>query len=143
MTSPDLERIALGLVADGKGILAADETVPTLTRRFDALRIKSTEQSRRDYREMLFAAPCTAESISGAIMYDETIRQKSSPAARHLPRFLRVGAFFPASRSTWAPNLLPAHLTSESLRVSTVCAIAFRNTAPWGPASRSGGRSFT
>ena len=78
MTSHDLERIALALVADGKGILAADETVPTLTRRFDALGIKSTEQSRRDYREMLFASPGTAEFISGAIMYDETIRQKSS-----------------------------------------------------------------
>jgi hypothetical protein len=62
----------------GKGILAADETVPTLTRRFDTLGIKSTEQSRRTYREMLFTSPGAAEFISGVIMYDETIRQKSS-----------------------------------------------------------------
>ena len=54
MASGELERVALTLVADGKGILAADETVPTLTRRFDMLGIKSTEQSRRTYREMLF-----------------------------------------------------------------------------------------
>ena len=78
MASGELERVALTLVADGKGILAADETVPTLTRRFDTLGIKSTEQSRRTYREMLFTSPGAAEFISGAIMYDETIRQKCS-----------------------------------------------------------------
>jgi fructose-bisphosphate aldolase, class I len=77
MASGELERVALTLVADGKGILAADETVPTLTRRFDTLGIKSTEQSRRTYHEMLFTSPGAAEFISGAIMYDETIRQKS------------------------------------------------------------------
>jgi fructose-bisphosphate aldolase class I len=81
MTSDDLESVALSLVADGKGILAADETVPTLTRRFDALGIKSTEESRRTYREMLFTSPGAAEFISGVIMYDETIRQKSSRGA--------------------------------------------------------------
>ena len=76
--SHDLESIAAALVADGKGILAADETVPTLTKRFDALGIPSTEQSRRTYREMLFTAPGAGEFISGVIMYDETIRQKGS-----------------------------------------------------------------
>ena len=68
MSHDDLESIALALVASGKGILAADETVPTLTRRFDTLGIKSTEQSRRRYREMLFTTPGVAEFISGAIM---------------------------------------------------------------------------
>jgi fructose-bisphosphate aldolase class I len=81
MTSDDLERVALTLVAEGKGILAADETVPTLTKRFDTLGIKSTEQSRRTYREMLFTSPGAAEFISGVIMYDETIRQKNSGGA--------------------------------------------------------------
>jgi fructose-bisphosphate aldolase class I len=78
MASQDLESVASTLVADGKGILAADETIPTLTRRFDTLGIKSTEQSRRTYREMLFTSSGAAEFISGVIMYDETIRQKSS-----------------------------------------------------------------
>src|SRR5262249_58219715 len=74
----DVETTARTLVADGKGILAADETVSTLTKRFDALGIRSTEQSRRTYREMLFTAPGATEFISGVIMHDETIRQKSS-----------------------------------------------------------------
>ncbi|PWT87359.1 MAG: fructose-bisphosphate aldolase class I [Proteobacteria bacterium] len=78
--SHDLEHIAATLVADGKGILAADESVPTLTKRFDTLNIPSTEQSRRAYREMLFTAPGIQEFISGVIMYDETIRQSSSRA---------------------------------------------------------------
>jgi len=78
MTSLDLQSVALTLVAEGKGILAADETTPTLTKRFDALGIQSTERSRRTYREMLFTCPGAAEFISGVIMYDETIRQKSS-----------------------------------------------------------------
>jgi fructose-bisphosphate aldolase, class I len=76
--SRDLESIAATLVADGKGILAADESIATVTRRFDALGIQSTEQSRRAYREMLFTTTGAAEFISGAILYDETIRQKSS-----------------------------------------------------------------
>ena len=72
------ETIARTLVAAGKGILAADETPGTLTKRFDALGIRSTEQSRRSYRELLFTAPDGATFISGVIMQDETIRQKSS-----------------------------------------------------------------
>jgi len=78
MTSLNLESVALTLVAEGKGILAADETTPTLTKRFDTLGIQSTERSRRTYREMLFTCPGAVEFISGVIMYDETIRQRSS-----------------------------------------------------------------
>ena len=76
--SQDLQSMAATLVADGKGILAADESVATATRRFDTVGIRSTEQSRRAYREMLFTTPGAAEFISGVILYDETIRQKSS-----------------------------------------------------------------
>jgi fructose-bisphosphate aldolase class I len=74
----DTVSTAKTLIADGKGILAADETPGTLTKRFEALGIHSTEQSRRAYRELLFTAPDAASSISGVIMQDETIRQKSS-----------------------------------------------------------------
>jgi fructose-bisphosphate aldolase, class I len=56
MMSHDLQSVALTLVATGKGILAADETIPTLTRRFDAFGIQSTEHSRRTCREMLFTS---------------------------------------------------------------------------------------
>jgi fructose-bisphosphate aldolase, class I len=75
MATNDLESTAKALVADGKGILAADETPPTLTRRFDALNIDSTPDSRRAYREMFFTTPGVAECISGVILQDETIRQ--------------------------------------------------------------------
>jgi len=74
----DLEQTARALVARGKGILAADETVGTVTKRFDALGISSTPASRRDYRELLITAPGVAEFLSGVIMYDETIRQQSA-----------------------------------------------------------------
>jgi fructose-bisphosphate aldolase class I len=74
----DLENTAKALVADGKGILAADETPQTLTKRFDALKINSTPDSRRDYREIFFTTPGISEFMSGVILQDETIRQKSS-----------------------------------------------------------------
>jgi fructose-bisphosphate aldolase, class I len=74
----NLEHTAKALVAEGKGILASDETPETLTKRFSALRVDSTPDSRRNYREMLFTTPHAAQFISGVIMQDETIRQKSS-----------------------------------------------------------------
>src|SRR5512139_3247946 len=81
MTTTDLESTAQALVAAGKGILAADETVPTVTRRLDSLKIESTAESRRNYREMFFSTPEIAEFISGVIMQDETIHQRSSKGA--------------------------------------------------------------
>lgn len=77
MTS-DLEITARALVADGKGLLAADETPGTLTKRFAALGIDSTPDSRRTYREMFFTAPGISAFISGVILQDETIRQRSA-----------------------------------------------------------------
>jgi fructose-bisphosphate aldolase class I len=77
----ELQAIARALLAKGKGILAADETPSTLTRRFTALGITSTEETRRAYREMLFTAPGESTFISGVILQDETIRQKGSNSA--------------------------------------------------------------
>ena len=78
MSLQELEQTAQALTADGKGILAADETVPTLTKRFDALKISSTEGSRCMYREMFFTTSGARGFISGVILQDETIRQKNS-----------------------------------------------------------------
>ena len=87
----DLEDIAATLVADGKGILAADETVPTLTKRFDTSRHPvDRPKSRCTYREMLFTAG-VAEFISGVIMQDETIRQKSSDGTPFTQTLSRQG----------------------------------------------------
>jgi fructose-bisphosphate aldolase class I len=66
------------LVAPGKGILAADESGGTIKKRFDSIDVESTEENRRDYREMLFRTEGAADFISGVILYDETIRQKAA-----------------------------------------------------------------
>jgi fructose-bisphosphate aldolase class I len=74
----DLASTAKALVAPGKGILAADESSGTIKKRFDSISVESTEDSRRQYREMLFTTPGVGEFISGVILYDETIRQSAS-----------------------------------------------------------------
>ena len=79
MDKKSLEDIAQKMVADGKGILAADESTGTIKKRFDTISLESTEDSRRDYREMLFRSDEAMQSaISGVILYDETIRQKAA-----------------------------------------------------------------
>lgn len=72
-----LEDIARALVAPGKGILAADESSGTIKKRFDKIGVPSTEETRRDYREMMFRADAMKKYVSGVILYDETIRQKA------------------------------------------------------------------
>ena len=75
----DLNKVAQALVVPGKGILAADESSGTIKKRFDAINVESTEQTRRDYREMLFRAKeAMSNYISGVILYDETIWQKAA-----------------------------------------------------------------
>jgi fructose-bisphosphate aldolase class I len=79
MDKNSLKDIAHKMVADGKGILAADESTGTIKKRFDTIALVSTEDSRRDYREMLFRSDEAMQSaISGVILYDETIRQKAA-----------------------------------------------------------------
>ena len=75
MDDLELEDIALALVAPSKGILAADESTGTIKKRFDTINTVSTADSRRDYRELLFSAKGVGDYISGAILYDETLRQ--------------------------------------------------------------------
>ncbi len=74
----DMKTTLASLLANGKGILAADESFPTIEKRFKSLDLASTEETRRDYREMLFTAPGLGESISGVILFDETLRQKTN-----------------------------------------------------------------
>ena len=87
----DLERTAQALVADGKGLLAADETVSTLSRRLVARGIESTPDSRRAYREMLFSTPGIGGCISGVILHDETIRQGSAKGSTFAELLARQG----------------------------------------------------
>jgi fructose-bisphosphate aldolase class I len=78
MNLADLNKVALAMVTPGKGILAADESSGTIKKRFDAIGVESTEETRRDYREMLFRSQeAMSKSISGVILYDETIWQNA------------------------------------------------------------------
>ena len=78
MNLADLNKVALAMVAPGKGVLAADESSGTIKKRFDAIKVESTEESRRDYREMLFRSnEAMRQHISGVILYDETIWQNA------------------------------------------------------------------
>src|SRR5512138_3007367 len=77
MNRTELEAIARRMAAKGKGILAADESTGTIKKRFDVIKLESTEETRRTYREMLFTTPGAADYISGVIFYDETLRQKT------------------------------------------------------------------
>ena len=78
MDKDKLSNIAKKLVASHKGILAADESNPTIKKRFDSIDIESTENNRRDYRELLFSTQGIEDYISGIILYEETLYQKSS-----------------------------------------------------------------
>ena len=78
MSSRELESVARSLVAAGKGILAADESAPTIEKRLKAVGVASTAENRRFYRDLLFTTPGASEFVSGVILFDETIRQKAS-----------------------------------------------------------------
>ena len=78
MAANELHETARALVADDKGILAADESSGTIKKRFDSIELESTEENRRAYRDMLFTTPGLEDSVSGVILYDETLRQSSA-----------------------------------------------------------------
>src|SRR6476661_2550566 len=78
MNLAELNKIARAMVAPGKGILAADESSGTIKKRFDSIGVDSTDDNRRDYRELMFRSKdAMSKYISGVILYDETIRQKA------------------------------------------------------------------
>src|SRR5271169_7191775 len=93
MNLADLNKIALAMVTPGKGILAADESSGTIKKRFDAINVESTEETRRDYREMLFrSSEAMSKHISGVILYDETIRQNAKDGTPLVKVIARAGA---------------------------------------------------
>jgi fructose-bisphosphate aldolase class I len=94
MNPSELARVAGAMVAKGKGILAADESTSTITKRFGSIKLESTEEHRRSYREMLFTAQGAAESVSGVILYDETIRQKTKDGTP-FPQYLAKQGMIP------------------------------------------------
>jgi fructose-bisphosphate aldolase, class I len=117
MTTAGVDEIARALVADGKGILAADETPRTITKRLAARGIESTPDSRRDYREMFFRTPGVGAFISGVILQDETIRQTSASGERLVDLLQRQGiiAGIKVDESTKALAGSPRELVTEGL----------------------------
>src|SRR3954464_16026827 len=90
----DLAETAKALVAEGKGILAADESTGTIKKRLDSIGVESTEETRRAYRELLFTTEGAEEFISGVILYDETIRQSASDGTP-FPKLLESKGIIP------------------------------------------------
>ena len=92
MNLDSLNDIASYIVSDGKGILAADESNPTCTKRFDSIGVESTEVNRRDYRELLFRSAGMKGNIGGVILFDETIRQKAADGSQLVEVIAAQGA---------------------------------------------------
>ncbi len=139
MGAHELHDTARAIVADRKGILAADESTGTIKKRFDSIGVESTEENRRYYRQLLFTAPGMEDAIGGVILYDETIRQSAddgTPFPRSSPRRARS----PGSRSTRVRTTSPASRARRSRRGSTGFARASTSTAISARGSRSGAR---
>jgi len=102
----ELEATAKALVAPGKGILAADESSGTIKKRFDSIKLESTEENRRAYRELLFSTPGCEEFVSGVILYDETIRQKGSDGIP-LAKLLEKKGIIPGIKVDLGAKTLP------------------------------------
>ncbi|WP_407176893.1 class I fructose-bisphosphate aldolase [Bradyrhizobium sp. STM 3562] len=93
MNLSELNKVALAMVTPGKGILAADESSGTIKKRFDAIKVESTEENRRDYREMLFrSTEAMSKYISGVILYDETIWQNAKDGTPLIKLIEQAGA---------------------------------------------------
>jgi fructose-bisphosphate aldolase class I len=106
MNIGDLNAIARGMVAKNRGILAADESTSTIKKRFDTIKLESTEENRRAYREMLFSAPGAKDYISGVIMYDETLRQKTKDGVP-FPTYLAKAGVIPGIKVDLGAKVLP------------------------------------
>src|SRR6185436_13918854 len=94
MDIQQLQSTAEALVAEGKGILAADESTGTIKKRLDSIGVESTEETRRAYRELLFTTEGAEEFISGVIFFDETIRQSASDGTP-FPKLLESKGMIP------------------------------------------------
>ena len=117
MNRNELARIARAMVAKDKGILAADESTSTIKKRFDGIKLESTEEHRRTYREMLFTAPSAKDFMSGVILYDETIRQKTKDGTP-FPEYLTKNGIVPGIKVDMGAKPLagfPAETITEGL----------------------------
>src|SRR5262245_388637 len=106
MSKQELETVAQAMVAKGKGILAADESLGTIKRRFDSIKIESNDNNRRAYRELLFTTKGLEEAISGVILFDETIRTAASNGTP-FPQVLSKKGIMPGIKVDKGPIEIP------------------------------------
>ncbi|HJX74032.1 MAG TPA: class I fructose-bisphosphate aldolase [Candidatus Deferrimicrobiaceae bacterium] len=106
MPPKELESVARSLVAEGKGILAADESSPTIEKRFKGIGTASTEENRRVYRDLLFTTLGASEFVSGVILFDETIRQKAKDGTP-FPQVLAKQGIIPGIKVDTGAKPLP------------------------------------
>jgi len=104
----ELETTARAMVAKGKGILAIDESAPTIEKRFKTINLPSTEENRRAYRDLLITAPGSAEFVSGMILYDETMRQSTSKGVP-FPKALSDQGIMPGIKVDKGTKALAGH----------------------------------
>jgi fructose-bisphosphate aldolase, class I len=105
-TADELTRTVQGIIQPGKGILAADESIPTITKRFQALGIQSTEETRRAYRTLLFTTKGAEEALSGVILFEETLDQKADDGMP-LPQVLERRGITPGIKVDKGTTALP------------------------------------
>jgi fructose-bisphosphate aldolase, class I len=118
MNLSELNKVAEAMVAPGKGILAADESTGTIKKRFDALGVESTADSRRDYREMLFrTSDAMSKYISGVILYDETIRQAAKDGSPLVKLIEKAGSIpgIKVDKGTKPLPFCPGEVVTEGL----------------------------
>jgi len=113
MNRGELAQIASAMVVKNKGLLAADESGATIKKRFDGIKLESTEENRRTYREMLFTAPGASDYVSGVILYDETIRQKTKDGTP-FPAYLAQKGIIPGIKVDTGAKAL-AGFTGETI----------------------------
>ncbi len=140
MNFSDLNKVALAMMAPGKGLLAADESGGTIKKRFDAIKVESTEETRRDYREMLFRSKdAMSKWISGVILYDETIWQNAKDGTPLVKLIEQAGAI-PGIKVDEGTQALPACPASSSPSASTSSPNVWRPTTSRVRALRNGAR---
>jgi fructose-bisphosphate aldolase, class I len=113
MAAQELQDVARAIVAEGKGILAADESDGTIKKRFDSIGVESTEETRRAYRDLLFTTRGVEEYISGVILFDETIRQSSADGTP-FPKLLESKGVIPGIKVDTGAKPL-AHAEGETI----------------------------
>jgi fructose-bisphosphate aldolase class I len=117
MSIDQLADIAQAMVAPGKGIIAIDESSATIKKRFDGVGIECTEDNRRNYREMLLTTPDLSDHISGAILYDETLRQSTRAGVPFAKVMLDAGMLpgIKVDKGTASLAGFPGELITEGL----------------------------